>query len=100
MAVLVFGDHAFVGGDGVGPGLVRLVNLADHRQGLAGLRMPREAIDEGLQHVQGLDPALLVLERQADAEHGVLDRLVVAAADEVQLQVSLCRLERPLQVVS
>ncbi len=70
--VAKLGDHAAVGGDGVLPRLVGLVDLADHRQGLAGLRMPREAVDERLQHVQGLDPALLLFQFAADLEDRVL----------------------------
>ena len=53
----IFVDHAAVGGDGVGPGFVGLMDLPGHRQRLAGQRMLREAIDERLQHVQRLDPA-------------------------------------------
>ena len=100
LAVLVLVDHAAVGLDGVLPGLVGLVDLADHGQGLAGLGVPREAVDEGLQHVQGLDPAFLVLQRRADLEDGLLRGRVAAAADEVQLQVGLGRLQGPLQVAA
>ena len=63
------------------------MNLADHGERLPGIRVGREAVDKGQQHMQRLDPALLGLQVDRDLIDRILQTFVVAAAGEVQLLI-------------
>ena len=94
----IFVDDPLIRGDGILPGLVGLVNLPDHGQGLAGIGVTREAGDEKLQHVQGFDPALLSLEFRADVKDRGLDVGIAPAAGEIDFHVGLGGPQRAAQM--
>ena len=93
------GYDAAVGGDGVFPGFVGLVDLTDHSQGLPGLRVTRKTVHKHLQHVQRLDPAFFILQLNTNLVNRVLDAGIVPATGNVDFLVGLGSPERLLEIV-
>ena len=70
------------------------MNLSDGGQGLSGLGVVGETVDERFQHVQCFDPAFLALKLCAYLEHRGLCGWIVAPAGEVQFDVRFNGAER------